>query len=241
MNALSARDIVGIWDRHDRQNPMRRALAVITAACPDLSPEEIASMSIGRRDLVLLTIRERTLGAQLDSLADCPRCGERVEFTTDIADISVGTFEAPMIEHEIDVDGCRLRFRLLDSRDLEAVAGARSVAEARSGLIARALVEARMDGRIVTADALPPSAVAALAEAMAERDPQAEVLFDLSCSICGHQWPVLFDIVSFLWDELRATAFELMRDVHEIAIKYGWSEDAILAMSAAKRKLYLEL
>jgi hypothetical protein len=32
-----------------------------------------------------------------------------------------------------------------------------------------------------------------------------------------------------------------MRDVHQLASAYGWSEHDILTMSAGRRQLYLEL
>jgi hypothetical protein len=52
---------------------------------------------------------------------------------------------------------------------------------------------------------------------------------------------VLFDIVSFFWTELSAQAKRLLREVHTLARGYGWREADILAMSARRRQLYLDL
>jgi hypothetical protein len=80
-----------------------------------------------------------------------------------------------------------------------------------------------------------------IATQMVEIDPQAEILFALSCPACQHEWQILFDIVSFLWTELSAQAKRLLLEVHELARHYSWHETDILAMSPMRRNLYLEL
>jgi hypothetical protein len=76
---------------------------------------------------------------------------------------------------------------------------------------------------------------------MGEADPQADVAVDLTCPCCQHQWQRNFDIVSYLWTELRGWAEQLLREVHLLASAYGWSESEILQLSAARRRRYLEM
>jgi hypothetical protein len=74
---------------------------------------------------------------------------------------------------------------------------------------------------------------------MAEQDPLAEVLLDLHCPECGHQWQMVFDIVSYFWSELSVRARRLLYDVHALAQAYGWRESDILSMSDTRRQFYL--
>src|SRR5215212_4607648 len=93
MRALSAVDLLDVWERGLAQPPSRRALLLLAAASPTTSLEALADQSIGQRDAALLTLREWTFGSQLVSLATCPACGATVELGFDVADIRVPSGE----------------------------------------------------------------------------------------------------------------------------------------------------
>jgi hypothetical protein len=76
---------------------------------------------------------------------------------------------------------------------------------------------------------------------MAELDPQSDVELSLSCPNCGHAWRAPLDIASYFWSEVEAWAQRLLLEVHQLARGYGWSERDILAMSARRRRAYLEM
>ena len=95
--------------------------------------------------------------------------------------------------------------------------------------------------RRIPAHELPDDLLAALADEMSARDPQAEVLLDLTCPACGSRWQALFDIAAFFWTELAAEAKRLLREVDALARAYGWREADILALSPQRRQAYLEL
>jgi hypothetical protein len=76
---------------------------------------------------------------------------------------------------------------------------------------------------------------------MAELDSQAELILSLTCPVCGHVFPALFDAAAFFFQELHARADRLYREVHVLALNYHWSEAEIIAMSTRKRQLYLDL
>ena len=63
----------------------------------------------------------------------------------------------------------------------------------------------------------------------------------LRCDACGHEWVSPFDIGAFLLREVEAWAEGLLREVHALARAYGWSERAILDLSARRRRAYLDL
>jgi hypothetical protein len=71
-------------------------------------------------------------------------------------------------------------------------------------------------------------------------DPQAEIIINLCCPACNNAWQNLFDITTFLWDEIEAQAKKLLAEVHQLAFAYGWHEQHILALSTARRRYYLD-
>lgn len=89
MRSLSAQNIIQIWEIGNLQHPIDRALTLLAFACPDKSADDLAALSIGQRDGYLLTLRELTLGSQMESYAECPKCAQRLEFTVNVADIRV--------------------------------------------------------------------------------------------------------------------------------------------------------
>jgi hypothetical protein len=242
MAPLSAQDILRVWEAGVAQSPADRALAILAAASPGVPGEALAALPVGRRDARLLEIREETFGPTLHGLSPCPRCAERVEFTLEIADLHarVGPAAGPA-EGEVRLEDWSLRYRLPTSGDLAAAAGCGDLGEARRVLAARCILEARRGGAPVEAVAVPPEAISRMAVAMAEQDPSAEMLLDFICPVCGHAGQTLFDIAGYLWEEIRTQAQRLLHEVHALARAYGWREGDILALSAARRRAYLEM
>jgi hypothetical protein len=243
MQGLSAAKILEAWERGQGRSSVERALALLAAGLPSSRPADLAELSLGRRDLLLLRLRELTLGSTLKGYANCPRCGVTIDFSVLVDDV---WFPAPRLaageqgERLTTADGWEVEFRLPNSRDLAAAAGCRGVEEARGLLLGRTIVAARHRGREVAAGELPPEVVAAVAERLEACDPQAETPLALACARCGHRWQLLLDIAAFLWSEVAALAERLLLDVHALARFYGWSEAEIIAMSAARREFYLE-
>ncbi len=89
--------------------------------------------------------------------------------------------------------------------------------------------------------ALPAEVAEAVAQRMAEADPQADPQLAMHCPSCGHAWSAGLDIAAYLWAEVDAWARRTLREVHALASAYGWSEGEILALSAARRQAYLDL
>lgn len=228
---------------------MDRALVMLAAAWPEMTLDELAELSIGRRDARLLAIREATFGPSLESFAECPVCGERLVFTMTTGEIRTPEGEGSSSEIEMRSGEHTLRFRLPNSRDLAALAAAADPGPGGRLLVERCLLEASRDGSPVAGSDgspvagsdLPEEAVASLAGRMAECDPQAEVLINMECLACGHRWQMLFDIAAFLWTEIAVAAKRLLREVHILARAYGWREADILSLSAARRQFYIEM
>jgi len=135
---------------------------------------------------------------------------------------------------QIDVDDYRVCFRLPNSADLLA-------ANSQPGLLAQCLLSVDSPNENSDSDSLPAPVVDAIAERMAQADPQANVQLALTCPNCNHAWQTTFDIVSYFWAEINAWAIRILREVHTLARAYGWREADILALSPQRRQIYLNL
>ena len=244
MRGLTAAELLAAWEQGVGQPPFRRALILLTAAHPECSGEQLARLSIGRRDARLLALRERTFGGELVSVATCSACGEQLEFTFNAAEIRVASPAAEGEEPEalsLKLNGYDILFRLPDSTDLAAIAEVNEPAASQRLLHQRCIRAATVEGAAVNISDLPADVLAAVAARMEEADPQANVQLNLSCVRCGGQWQAVFDIESFFWAEITRWAERLLSDVHHLARAYGWREADILALSPARRAAYLSL
>ncbi|HTG14484.1 MAG TPA: hypothetical protein VK747_04360 [Blastocatellia bacterium] len=87
MRGMTAADLLSAWEQGVGQPSFRRALILLSAACPEVPAEQLARLSIGERDAYLLALRESILGPDLVSVASCSACGEQLEFACKTNDI----------------------------------------------------------------------------------------------------------------------------------------------------------
>jgi hypothetical protein len=240
MGALSARDLLFVWEQAERRSPAGRALVLLGAACPELADDALAALPLGRREARLLALYDETFGPELELATACPRCCETLEIEVRIEDLEIGR-EASPAPVEIEENGLRLLCRPLNGADLAAAAGCEDAAAARRLLAGRCVLAASRGGVAVEPSELSAAEIDVLSRALAALDPQAEILLELACPGCGHRWQSLLDAADCLWSEIDAAARRLLREVHALARAYHWHETDILAMSARRRRRYLEI
>ncbi len=241
MHSLSNEDLLTSWER-GRAEPegVTRALVLLSACYPDVPFSELAELSIGERDALLLAMREQLFGPGMEGRMTCPSCGEVLQIRFNVADVTVGGKRAgaPL---RLQTSEYELAFRLPGSRDLLAVRNVAGLEGKRNKLLERVMLGASRAGQHVPYSEIPEQLIAEIEQAMEEADPQADVRLNLRCDVCGRGWQSLFDIGSFLWKELDAWAVRLLREVHALARGYGWRESDILNMRAWRRQCYLEM
>lgn len=238
MRVLSASDLLTVWERAAHESPMQQALALLAAACPEPA-DTLAALSIGQRDALLLRVREATFGPHLTGIVGCPGCGEQIEIAVCAADLDTPPARSTS-DVEMEADGYALRLRLPNSHDVMA-ASHLDLAAARAAMLRRCVLSARHAGTLVTADAVPEAVLQLAEQRLAEADPQADMRLHLACPACGQDATTILDIVSFFWREIDAWACRILREVHTLASAYGWTEEAILALTPFRRQCYLEL
>ena len=241
MRPLSTAELLAGWEQGSSAPAYGRTFALLAAACPDLSHEAIAQLSVGRRDARLLKLREWVFGAQLLSVANCLSCGEQLEWSVNTADLQVEPDEEPSSEMKLDVGSYSVRFRLPTSLDMAAIVDTPDPAVAQTLLLERCVLEARLDNQEIGPKELTVEVTNAIGRKMGQADPQADIQFDLTCPACGHCWQALLDIESYFWTELSAWAKRIFAEVHVLASAYGWRELDILNLSPFRRQYYLSL
>ncbi|MFT4103762.1 MAG: hypothetical protein QM674_22585, partial [Burkholderiaceae bacterium] len=171
MLALGAEQLLAVWEGGFDLPPPRRALALLEAACPQCERHELESIAFGHGNDLLLRLRESLFGAGLLVVAACPACGQQLESMLQAADLrgDASRDDAapdPVIRHHDIV------FRTPTMGDLlDLPADPR---QARIDLLTRCAEAARSGADVAARIAtLSDHDVEAIAEAMADADPQA--------------------------------------------------------------------
>ncbi len=223
---LSAEAVVAAWEAGLRCGPLDQALTLLWAGGQG---KVAADLPLTERDRRLLELRTATFGPGLDCIATCPECGVEVELSLDAAMLA-GALAAPK-GSAVRIGERDITLRPLTSRDLAAAQRVESAA--LPGFLRARL--APDSGPLAETEA---TALDAEIEAQAAA---AETLCQLSCPDCGNKWREAFDIATHFWSEVEAAAFRTLGEVAELARAYGWSEPEVLALSPARRSIYLRL
>jgi len=240
MRALTTTELLELWDEALPQAPVAQALLMLSKGLPQTPPSQLAQLSIGARDRLLLDLRELTFGPRLPAVLRCPACAVTLEVSFTADDIRVGDGHANPASFELCVEDRAIAVRLPTSLDVAALAGCADVDEGERLLLDRCVRMAPGDDSSDDAE-LTPAERDAIDRAMAEADPQADVHLSATCPECGHEWLATFDIAAFFWKEIRASVAQLMLDVDTLASSYGWSEGEILGMSPWRRQRYMAM
>jgi hypothetical protein len=251
MQPLTAEEVLQLWERGEGRRPAERAFVMLARACEGVSADRLAAMTVGESESALLKLRMATYGRYLQAIDDCPACSTTVELEIDAVELieasggaaaraaSDGGGEPKGVA--VSIDGWQLQIAPPTVGDLLAVSGVADEAGGRDLLLVRCVRDARSpDGTASSALALPGSVRDRVSEAIERQDAAAQLTSHLECPDCKHGWDILLDVGSYLWREIAASARRLLREVHELASRYGWSESAILRLSSARRHAYLE-
>ncbi len=239
MRGLTPTEIIRLWETAYRLHPIDQVLSILLPVMVEQNRDDLAALPLSQRNALLLSLRRATFGDELPGKSDCPQCGETVEFELNCREFATDTTK-PEHKH-ISLENYTVTIRPLNSFDLAAAACATELQHARDLLSDRCVVEARHYDNIITPATLPKEIRGRITETAAATDPQAEMLLNLNCPACDHQWQSLFDIAHILWLEISTRAQRLLMDVHLLARAYGWTEEEILKLSDLRRSAYLQM
>ncbi|MGW2202408.1 hypothetical protein [Streptomyces sp. NPDC001774] len=246
MRALSAGDVLRLWDECRDTSPEARALVLAAAADDGTVSVPPTERPIGRVTALLLRLRNALAGPRMAATVGCPGCHGTVEFQA--------TTEALLALEDKIVDapppllhgGYAVDWRCPSYGDLQAMAERPEADDPVRGallLLERCLLNVRHEEGTVAdaAVALPVELREALSEAMASADPLADLLVDLRCPDCEHAFTADFDMAAFVWAEVESRGRRLLMEVDALARAYGWSETDVLALSEPRREHYVRI
>jgi hypothetical protein len=192
------------------------------------------AQTLGRRISALLRLVVVTNSrATLDLSARCtqPGCENSFEFELPIDRLAPG-----LADDVVDIplgDDRRVRLRLptgADLRDWRA-----RIDPARLDAQQTMLDSLRMEGEIRVAD------VAAIDECLGKLDPLVDFSIQGPCPACRADMEMPIDLEQLALSSLRVSQRRLLREVHELASRYGWTEAETLAIPQHRRAAYREL
>ncbi len=128
MQSLTAAEILDTWERALNEAPASRPVSLLALASRASSREELARLPLGKRDALLLALREQTFGSRFSCLADCPECGGALELEFDADEIRFSPPEKTEEPLRIEDRGLLIECWLPDSSggtflDLDAAGG----------------------------------------------------------------------------------------------------------------------
>ncbi len=228
--------------------PADRVTGLLTATVAEIgevqapSPDEVRALAIGDRDRIVLALRKRLLGDELECLCSCA-CGETLELVLSLGELlrAADDQPAPLQTQATAPSGARVWVRAATGADHERAAR-RALADldaAALELVERCVLDAHgPDGAKCALDGELLGLASGLLE---ELDPGAEILLRGACPACGQGVVAVLDPGAYLWTELERWRARLELEVHVLASAYHWSEEEIVGLDRARRARYIEL
>ena len=241
MNNLSQERLLVLWDHSLGLSPVYFGLDLICESFPEMNRERVMMLPLGKRDSLLIKIRQKIFGSDFSNTANCPSCEEKVEWEMNINDFGLAeTSELLKNEiHQFSQGSYLLDYRLPSTGDMLELPGPKD--DPSRWLLSRCIIGARNKETPVDLTELPDEVLSSLSDRISREDELADIRISLTCPACSKQWEALFDIVQYLWSEVDAWAKQLMQDIAVLASNFGWSERQILELSPGRREIYLEL
>lgn len=229
---MNAQRLLQLWEDGNTR-PSARGMLLHRAAVGAV--QDVMACSAGQRAHTLLQWRTPLFGEAMACIADCPACGERVEFDLNGPDLYHAAYAEATATVEVETATHKVRARSPSLADLERHHGD------PDALFASCVEDARKGKKKVAPGALPAEVRARIGEALLAADPLLDLRLDLTCPACAHTWAAPFDVVAYCWSEVDRWARRMLGSVHQLARAFGWSERDILDMSAWRREQYQQM
>ena len=254
LRPLTGEDESFLLDVGDHLSPAGWTTALLSRCLTRLGPlspvsEDAArSLTIGDREALLLHLRRLTLGNHLECRLICPApgCMEKLDLDLSIDDLLLPPYTNPKDFYAVPISEGGLeytaKFRLPTGADQEVAVGSvpTDLKVAENLILRRCIASIIGDGGKIVEEP-PPNLMEQIPTLMASLDPQAELVMDSNCPVCGGHFSSLFDTASFFRQELSERTEYIYREVHMLAFYYHWSEAEIMGMARKKRLRYLDL
>lgn len=240
MRTLSSADILQTWEESELLSQAEKSLCLLTRIYPDMNIQELAELTLGERDALLLKLRQKTFGDNIEIYCQCVNCDESLELNLKGSDILIHKPDEFQKRGTFTKGDLVISYHLPTTLDILKGQNVHNEEDAWQVVVKSCIEEISKNDDLLDANDLSVELLEELSQKMGEEDPQAEVLFNMRCPKCKKETETIFDIGQYLETEIMFLAKQILTEVQTIAKFYGWSEERILAMSPKRRQFYLE-
>lgn len=238
-----AADLLTLCEQGMNLSLLHKTLLLIELAYPELEPQEVKELSIGARDVRLFHLREWMFGSLFRNTIGCPECAMLMEWEMNMEDIVMFSqySEETGGEHSLTSGNYKVRFRLPNSIDVSEALRTNFPQPGSDFLLQKCILEIKQKSKKNRVSKLPIKLMNSLSAKMEELDPAADIRMKITCPNCAFRWEARFDIMSYLWVEIENWTQRILGDVVLLAKNFGWSENEILNLDAARRQRYVDM
>jgi len=208
---------------------------LVEAPGTTVEPGHASELAVCDCDRLFAALYKKYFGERIESSATCRDCNEPFELSLSLQEFTAKTETGTAVKAEGPDNGgiYRLpdgrRFRLPTAADLHSINGLEA-AHAETRLLELCVVEGDLanDSQLLQA-------------AMMEVGVTVDFDLDVICPECGSSQTVQFNIQDYL---LRVLGYEkrfLHREIHHIALAYGWGYEEILNLTRDDRRTFTRL
>jgi hypothetical protein len=198
---------------------------------------DAAALTVADLEALLLELRRTVLGDVVATRESCPQpqCATPIDLSFRISDYVRGRgtrkpADVEALESEpnwFQLRGSGVQFRLVTAGDLAAAT-------------ASPHPEQELIRRTIRSHSPSRNGNRRAERAMESLAPTLSGEIQGQCPECGAAVAFWFDVQSYVQRELRYDAEFLYDDVHQLAARYHWSEEKILALPRQRRLQYVE-
>jgi hypothetical protein len=227
-----AEDLDLDFDTNDRPSLVTDLLA----SCSQLHDDQYWWLqTVGTRIAALLGLMAATDAIDyLNLLARCqdPSCGEKFEFELPLSLVVNYVPEKNIVQ--VKLDGTRaVSLRHPNGQDL--CDWRRQGSVSRKAAIAAMLKSLVVNGQVTHEDE------SIIAEALSTIDPLVAFTVSCVCPACAFPNEVTVDLEDIALTYFKRRQLVLLREIHELASRYGWTDAEILAIPPGRRARYLTM
>ena len=234
--------LLAAWEAAAGMSEVARAAALV-AHDGAASMEQVLDLPLAATASLAIAAHVEAFGPLAEGICACAECGESIDVLLDLRQFAEAAVAADAgVGHETVTIGGGvgpLPVRALTTRDLLAAGGSPDSVLSLQRACVRDEAGRGMPASEIAA--LHTDDVAALDAAAERLAGVASIVLRMRCPGCSEDITASVDPGMLLWERVDAAAPLLLAEVAALARAFGWSEEAVLGLSTARRRAYLAL
>jgi len=218
-----------------------RITAVLSEALEELgdtavSASRVRNLSVGDRQYLMCQLAAHIDDQESWLTAECGKCRELFDVSLRYADLPIKPAGKEYPETAVETEQGNLRVRVPTGADQEAIATVDDEIKALHILLQR-LLSTVEPSRAFDVEQLSQNDIAAIEARVEAMAPETATHLRTHCPNCEteNQLPIS------QYQSLQHPVGDLYAEIHRLASCYHWSESEILALTRARRQIYLQL